>query len=1120
MDRTDVRIADVDKTRIIAQGPMRSLRDIRRRPSAPRGLRFFRGSVTWAPPERPDGVTHYKIYVEDENSLHATVPAGQLQIGGISASRVFVSAFNAANGQESTKAAYNSVVYPGLPVVSGAMTHREIQAIIDDLPVEGGEIWLGPGDWSLGAPIIIPSDKPNIRIYGSGDATNLVRNQLMPTGVGVFDISADNCEIRNLRIDGNVLTSVGITYATVLGAMGGDPMHATLSDQTSIWIHGGVSGTRISGVTITHTGGYAILVDARTDDVVDTQISACKFINNRPHKFGDGADLNYGSWSGGIMYHNDGRNPSTSAVRGLKVSNCEWRRNTGNCLWGHAYGFNVLNERISFTENAFQDCGLDGIQPGNVVGGIVANNHFHRIGYIHSTDIDATVPKYRADAYAVALDSTGFVKGVDYVGNSMVSVNGGGIDLDGFAEGNVSGNSIIIPSPGEDRYVEDKVAQYGAANANITKGIQTGNTFYGPGARQVNITGNTIRNCGTSAIVLKDARQCFVSSNAIWHSVNPSVIGVFGIPILLLSTSASDPNHQVKDNVITGNFIHWDIPQAQLNTVVPQSNYCIHESDDVLAPVPGPNYVFGNKIIGLNYGEFSRGATSVGSTSSMVIPTSAPITSANRISQTIQQREGFSTTAATKWYRQFDDAGTQRTKVMMQLSDIGPSLLIYTVDNAGAIVAQSGRVLTGGRTSAGTMEDFMFSGKLIADGFLMIGKTTFQDADANQFPDTLGLIRYDPVGKKFEASTATSAGARVWFNLTSSGGASGVTQIVGTSNQIETVPLGGTGIVTLKFAVNVSIGDSIAHTGSLAVFGTATNAIQCPFGFFTGRGLIATETAYNAIQAPTGGINVINATVRRYINLVGVAALTPVAGDSFGATSSQIWYYTGGSRTRISGAFGLIVDGSGSNLIEGITLSSGYVNSAHGFQSLHTAFNTIQLLNGGAYLKQCVAKMDGYIVENSAGSFSAFLDALSGYGELRLQSSGQPTVTAGRHFANNWGAIECWASSLNQVTIQASAVAGLSNSIVIRNTGFQVRISMGVDASGRGAIGLAGGALGMVLQSGGVSDVGCYINGQKIIGARRTDPGAPSFASFANVETWCGNLRAALGAAGGGHGLF
>jgi hypothetical protein len=324
-------------------------------------------------------------------------------------------------------------------------------------------------------------------------------------------------------------------------------------------------------------------------------------------------------------------------------------------------------------------------------------------------------------------------------------------------------------------------------------------------------------------------------------------------------------------------------------------------------------------------------------------------------------------------------------------------------------------------------------------------------------------------------------------------------------------------------AVNVTIGVSGPNTGSLTVFGTATNAIQCPNGFFTGRGLIATEAAYNAIQVlGPGGINTHGATVRRYINLVGVNSITPLPGDSFlSGLSSQIWYYQLGSRTRISGAFGLIVDGSGSSVVEGITLSTGYINSAHGFQSPHTAFNTFQALSGGAYFAQCVTKTQGFIVENSVGTWVArihgFGSGNSGFIQL-LNSSGQLLFAVDRHFSSNFGVMAVYQSFVPEVVIQASASFNIADSITVKNQSGSDRIRMGVFGSGQQASITLTGQVNTVHIDTSIPQV--LINGNRIITTRKSDPGAAAGWADATAQAWANSLRTQLAAATGGHGLF
>jgi hypothetical protein len=405
----------------------------------------------------------------------------------------------------------------------------------------------------------------------------------------------------------------------------------------------------------------------------------------------------------------------------------------------------------------------------------------------------------------------------------------------------------------------------------------------------------------------------------------------------------------------------------------------------------------------------------------------------------------------------------------------------------------------------------------------MMGNATYSDTQANQFSDSFGLIRYDATAKKFQVSTAVSVGARVWTDLTTGGGGT-VNQIIGTANQIEISPPGGTGIVTIKLPDSVQIGSSGLFTGALAVFGTATNAIQAPNGFFSGRGLTATAAAYNAIQATgPGGVNTYGVTVRQYANFVGVNFITPLPGDSFlPGVSAQVWYYQAGGRLRISGQSGLIVDGSGSSFVEGITLSSGYINSAHGFLSQHTAFNTFQSLNGGAYLKQCVVKgASGLMVERVTNTIVvASIDGAgplnSGRMEVKNQTGSNLVQVASA--TGTYGRIVI-SDPTGSHAITLDAQVSTSAQISVRQSG-NARIQIGMDASSIGKITVQGSASGSVILYGGSGSPQMFINGLQVLTARKSDPGAASGWADATAQAWANSLRNQLAAVTGGHGLF
>lgn len=363
---------------------------------------------------------------------------------------------------------------------------------------------------------------------------------------------------------------------------------------------------RVEGVTISHTGGYAIFLDARYGDIRDVEIRKCTLRNNRPHLFGVAAtatreaDLRYGAWTGGIHYQNDGRDLDFArfAVRGLTVEDCDFERIGGHGIWGHGYGFQTMNEDIVIRGNRFEDIGLDAIQIGNARRAMVAGNEIRRVGYVTETDEDRPRPAWYPGVSAgmadnispVGIDTTGLVRDSVYRDNTLVSVNGTAIDLDGFTEGEVLRNEIRIPGR-EDAYgaVLDRVAEFGpyvggdpaAAPGNLTKGINLSNSSANVATRHVRIAENRLYNLGGYAMLLLDCQQSIVERNEIRH------YSILNGPIVLANTLREPrAQHVSSGNVIRDNriFFPWDAS-------------CVTEGDNIGAgdrPVAGPNYVYGN----------------------------------------------------------------------------------------------------------------------------------------------------------------------------------------------------------------------------------------------------------------------------------------------------------------------------------------------------------------------------------------------------------------------------------------------------------------------------------------------------------------------------------------------
>lgn len=416
----------------------------------------------------------------------------------------------------------------------------------------GGTIILPPGEYSIGTVTFPTGDAP-ITLVGQGDASVLKRRADLADGVGMLDILGSNVTLENLVIEGNVTTSVGLLYNAdfATGESLNDPMAVSLTKNTSVWLHGGTRKFTCNRVTFRHTGGYAALIHADQAGIDDVRFLDCTFENNRPHLFGVvSGNAIYGSWSGGILVHGDGRGGAPGCVlRGLMVERCRFLRCTGNQIWSHLYGLEVLHEDFQICNNYFRDIGLDGVLIGGVTGGAVMGNVFRRIGYTTWGDGDVSVPRWLAGVNATAIDSSGLVKGVPYEGNSMLSINGGCLDLDGHGYSVISGNVCRTPYPGEPEYDEDQIAISGPNNDGpYSYGVNLGNTSQTAwGAVNVNISGNTFINLRAGAVRIFGGRRCLLSGNDI-IAPDDSLY-----PPVLLGTLGVGANQRCFDNRISGN---------------------------------------------------------------------------------------------------------------------------------------------------------------------------------------------------------------------------------------------------------------------------------------------------------------------------------------------------------------------------------------------------------------------------------------------------------------------------------------------------------------------------------------------------------------------------------------
>lgn len=955
-----------------------------------------------------------------------------------------------------------------------------------------------PGTSAL-QTVSVPS---NVHIYGHPGKSGIVSTGTHSSSHGLLDFTGTNWSLSGLSIDGGVTTPVGLTYAS----FSSNPYVAALYDKTSIWIKPGAKRGKISNCQISHTGGYAILVDADSADVKNIKIIDNEFQDNRPHLFGTNtADLNYGSWTGGIWIRGDCRSSASKvfACRNITVTGNHFSRCTGEGVWMHSFGFDTHHTNVKINNNTFEDMGLDCIQIGNLYGGQVEGNDIHRAGYITVTDTSASVPAYLPGAFCAAIDSTGFAESITISGNTLTSVNGEFIDLDGLRKGQVDNNTCVIPDIGSVQYTEDSIAAYGTASANITKGIQTGNTSINGGAQDVAITNNRLVNCSALAISLAYGKRCLVKGNSIIHpatAVQP--------PIEIFGLATNGTEWQAFDNKVTENLINY-----------PAANFCIFEGGDNASFAGCTNTIWNNHITGANSGEFLRTSSSASVCGAFFSSNDSTLSAQ---SLTALTRVGHGTSGAFQFYSY---SGTSGPGYVAQISDKGPGI------NVGGGIGV-GYVATGTRVAIGTLNDFASSGKVVADAFFVLAHDTYLDAEANSLPATSGLLRYTPgTGTasntgNLEISTAvTTAGTRVWQSLTF-----GSATPPGADTQVVFNDAGAFG-ANSHFTFNKTL-DQVtmnAGTSTIAALVVGTGFVQSTGGYLTA------SPAFNAFQATVGGFYGTSATLDQelYLKALSTATLLASPGGAYGAlgykSGSTYWYWNGSSFGTVDLSASASVPGSDKQVILNssgaffatpkLTMNyttgqltvtgtagtaeligaSGYAQTAQGYLSNYTSYQTVNIPSGGVYCSSL--RTVAYLaLANASGDPSVPTSGDTiGNGVLYYNTSGNNLrVMVGGVFQN----IPMGTIVNSLVAGSGIGLSGATGTVTISNTG--VLSVQGVN----GAVTLVG--------STGVTVSGVFISIGQAVGTSNS----PTFASM----TLSGNLTAsgfitASGNVNGGTGL-
>ena len=282
-----------------------------------------------------------------------------------------------------------------------------------------GTVHLASGSIEVSSELRLPAGAHDLTI--TGDHTVL---RASANFQGRSILSCQGCRhvtFRNFTIDGN-----RAALERPLPLPPSEKAFASFYPNNGILIEE-TDGLVMDHVDFTNITNFAILVN-RSHDVFLDHIS----IENSGSRNAKGRN----NTSGGILLE-QGTNMFT-------VADSIFRAVRGNAVWTHSYYGSPRNRGGKIANNRFFDIGRDAIQVGHATEVLVAGNTGNRIGYpVDLIDVEG-------GGTPVAIDTAGDVDRSDYESNRFEEINGQCIDLDGFHDGIVRGNTCINRGKAED----------------------------------------------------------------------------------------------------------------------------------------------------------------------------------------------------------------------------------------------------------------------------------------------------------------------------------------------------------------------------------------------------------------------------------------------------------------------------------------------------------------------------------------------------------------------------------------------------------------------------------------------------------------------------------------------
>jgi hypothetical protein len=271
----------------------------------------------------------------------------------------------------------------------------------------GRFVQLAPGTVEIHTEMVL-EDGAEVRGAASG---SVLRAAPDFHGRALIVVRGSHVLLRDFAVDGNR----GKLEAR-LGLPGYDVPFARYTPCNGVLAEG-VSHLTILNVRFREIAGFSVLVSRSRQVAID---------GVRVDDSGSRNTAGRNNTTGGILLE--------EGTSDFRVTRCELRNIRGNGIWTHSLYTSPRNARGVFAGNRFDSIGRDALQVGHATEMRVEGNTGTRIGYPEETvDVEGR-------AIPVGVDTAGNVDRSVYARNQFSVVNGKCFDLDGFHDGEVSGN--------------------------------------------------------------------------------------------------------------------------------------------------------------------------------------------------------------------------------------------------------------------------------------------------------------------------------------------------------------------------------------------------------------------------------------------------------------------------------------------------------------------------------------------------------------------------------------------------------------------------------------------------------------------------------------------------------